>query len=299
MKSVISFSTIWNILSFITIIILIILYVTEINKQKNDKVIDLPEPKEVEEETYPKPKYHLSYQPGEVWTEYITKPVMDLSYTSFDITILMPIRSTRFVPSLTKLIQYAEKPDKIQVVLRCDDDDESIQTVDFKKIHPHIQVIVGPRLRGYDSAHIMYTEMLNTCSGKVLMMWNDDADIITDKWDSVIYPLIDDTVNMWNLKVVNDYAPLFPVITRKLFVKTQCYSGHYTNDTFLKDIWAAWGKEIQYIDIELEHKNDQTFVGHGIPEETYTFENKQSRIKIDGISYEEAIDRFVQALKMI
>lgn len=338
MKSFISFSTIWNILSFVTIIILIVLYVTEVNKQKDDKIIPIPEPKEVDEDkniplssidddkntlvqqsevvnddTFStenddiidfrrrrETDTKMSYMPGEVWTDYISKPILKRKYSTYEISVLMPIRGIRFIRSLKKLMEYSSKPERIQIVLRCDDDDDTIQLEHFKDIHSNISVVTGPRLRGYDSAHIMYTEMINVCMGKVLMMWNDDANIMTKNWDEIIYPLLlkkEDDYHIWQMKV-KDEGPLFPIISRNIVEKTQCYSGHYTNDTFLKDVWNVLGREIEYIDIHLRHENDKTFVGKGIPKDIFSYHDKKTNICIDSVSYEEAIQRFVEALKI-
>lgn len=242
-----------------------------------------------------------NYHTGRVWTDYFTKPVLNIMYSSYDITVLMPVRSTRFVKSLSKLMSQASQPHRIQVVLRCDDDDDSIRTVDFNDIHNNIQVITGPRLRGYDSAHVMYTEMLNTCSGKVLMMWNDDADMLSNNWDEIIYELLrrkHRDIMVWHMKVINDpEAPIFPIITRQLFVKTGCYSGHYENDTFLNEAWKRLGNEFTFIDIEINHNNDGTFATKGLQKDNYVFDNRDLISQVRSISYSEAMEDFLKKLK--
>jgi len=110
------------------------------------------------------------------------------------ISILLPTRGRTDVlkKSLESLINTANDPSRLEILLGLDDDDEAIRPYIEKNIAPFMQKksvecranIFEPL--GYEKLNIYVNTLASSASGSWIFFWNDDALMETDGWDDII-----------------------------------------------------------------------------------------------------------------
>ena len=115
------------------------------------------------------------------------------------ISVLIPTRSRpdKLRRCIDSILSTAAKPERIELVVRMDDDDDQSDTwsdgVDGRNSEAHL--IIGPRL-GYARHAEMYWQMATRARGRWLWIMNDDGGIIpgiknqqgksSEGWDDVL-----------------------------------------------------------------------------------------------------------------
>jgi hypothetical protein len=131
--------------------------------------------------------------------------------TGIEISVLCP---TRHRPELLRrsyesLVNLAADPGQVELMTATDPDDS-----DFEAGHPYDmeQTIwwTAPERYGYQRLHEYYNALARYARGQWLMLWNDDAVMLTPGWDAVIHAQQPGV--LWPLA---DYAPginTFPLL---------------------------------------------------------------------------------------
>lgn len=191
------------------------------------------------------------------------------------ISVLLPTRGRREVlkSSLESLITKANNPEKIELLLGIDDDDEGAREYIEKEIAPMLREhrvecranIFKPL--GYENLHVYVNTLAANASGDWLFFWNDDGIMVTDGWDEVIRGY----TGQFKLLAPRDnhdghpYA-IFPIVPRDWFTLVDHLSQNAQNDAWLSHI--AYMLDIfERIDVEFIHdraditgnNNDPTF----------------------------------------
>lgn len=102
------------------------------------------------------------------------------------ISILLPSRGRpkALAETIAGLLQLADKPSTIQVLVAADPDDTATQTATL----PHqARVWTAPERYGYARLHEYVNRLAEQTSGDWLMLWNDDARILTTGWDMIVH----------------------------------------------------------------------------------------------------------------
>lgn len=102
------------------------------------------------------------------------------------ISVLMPTRGrpAAVVRMLSTLFSLAERPDRVEAVLRIDDDDAATLALDFaatpELAGANVRRLVGPRLPMAE----LNTACLEAAGGDILFAANDDVAVRTQGWDA-------------------------------------------------------------------------------------------------------------------
>ena len=111
------------------------------------------------------------------------------------ISILLPTRkrSVALEHSISSLLELADDCTRIEFCIGIDDDDqESIDYVyskQFKNLtqkHGCETQISQSKPHGYLNLFVYVNNLGNIATGNMLMFWNDDAEMLTKGWDTVI-----------------------------------------------------------------------------------------------------------------
>jgi hypothetical protein len=102
------------------------------------------------------------------------------------ISILLPTRcrAESLKESLSSLLVNASDPYGIEILLAVDPDDAGCYTLDD---YPELQVWIAPERFGYARLHEYFNFLARQAEGEWLMLWNDDARMMTPGWDEIIH----------------------------------------------------------------------------------------------------------------
>lgn len=99
-----------------------------------------------------------------------------------DISVLLPTRNRPdlLVRSLSSLLNLAEKPEAIEFLLAVDPDAPAELPCGQG------QVWTAPERFGPTRMHEYYNHLATMATGTWLMIWNDDALMLTEHWDDIV-----------------------------------------------------------------------------------------------------------------
>lgn len=191
------------------------------------------------------------------------------------ISILLPTRGRREMlkKSLESLITKAAIPNRIELLLGIDNDDEGIQEYLKAEIAPMLvehQVECRANLFepiGYENLHQYVNHLAATATGEWLFFWNDDGLMISENWDLIIeryrgqFKLLAPTDNHNG----HPYA-IFPILPRDWFLLMDHLSMNAQNDAWLSHI--AYMLDI-FERIELEFFHDRADMTGNNDDETF------------------------------
>lgn len=186
------------------------------------------------------------------------------------ISMLLPARGrpANLRESLVSVFDLAAQPDDVEVLVRFDDCDphlaEEKAIIDcFGALK--ITVRVGPRV-GYTGMHMMYNELGAAAKGAWLFYWNDDIEMLTDRWDDIISDAPDFSVQFPRRDVVTTTDYTVPVVGRSIYEALGAtpagphLSLNAFNDAWISDFSAFAGTSVIRDDVVFRHHrlNDQT-----------------------------------------
>jgi hypothetical protein len=87
--------------------------------------------------------------------------------------------------TLWRLWDRADHPARLEAIVGVDPDDEATQEIAYK-LPPRARLWVAPERYGYGKLHCYLNQLAVQASGRWLMWWNDDMQMQTRGWDSVI-----------------------------------------------------------------------------------------------------------------
>jgi hypothetical protein len=177
------------------------------------------------------------------------------------ISVLLPTRGRREVlkSSLEGLVSKAADPERVELLLGIDDDDEGIREYIEQEIAPMLRKyrvecranIFKPL--GYENLHVYVNTLAGNATGDWLFFWNDDGVMVTEGWDDVIRS----HTGQFKLLAPRDnheghpYA-IFPIVPRDWFMLIDHLSQNAQNDAWLSHI--AYMLDIfERIDVEFIH----------------------------------------------
>lgn len=195
------------------------------------------------------------------------------------ISVLLPTRGRREVlkSSLESLISKATDPEKVELLLGIDDDDEGAREYIEQEIAPMLREykvecranIFKPL--GYENLHVYVNTLAGNASGDWLFFWNDDGIMVTEGWDDVIRSY----TGQFKLLAPRDnhdghpYA-IFPIVPRDWFTLVDHLSQNAQNDAWLSHI--AYMLDIfERIDVEFIHDRADITGNNDDP----TFQNRK------------------------
>lgn len=185
------------------------------------------------------------------------------------ISVLLPSRGrlSSLLASVTSLLALAAEPDGVEVLVAGDPDDvESIPAGWLVHGEPHqVMAWIAPRRYGYFGMHRYVNFLASQASGDWLMLWNDDARMMTAGWDGAVHSLAPEAV-LWPTANHAEGGNLFPVWP-KAWVDAVGYVSRSPNcDVWVSEIGRRLGREVR-IGVHVLH--DRADVTGGHDDQTY------------------------------
>jgi hypothetical protein len=144
-------------------------------------------------------------------------------------SVLIPSRGRAafLMDCVDNILTRAKHPDDVEVLVRFDDDDPTVNEV---QLPTQVRQIVGARPDGgYVNIHLLYNELAQVATGQYFIIFNDDARFKTDGWDVRLWDGLD---NKMVVAHTGRHGSLFPIVHRGFFDAT----GHLS-PAFDIDIW--------------------------------------------------------------
>ena len=154
-------------------------------------------------------------------------------YAAPAISMLLPSRSRAEAlrESIAELLAAAIHPEAVEVLVAADPDDPQLAAMSRTVAAcPQAHLWTAPERYGYGRLHEYYNALAGLARGEWLMIWNDDARMLTPAWDEVIRSEVPGI--LWPQ---SDYLPeidTFPVIP-SAWVR---HLGHFSLDKAI-DVW--------------------------------------------------------------
>ena len=156
----------------------------------------------------------------------------------FVISVLIPSRDRpgQLARSVTSLRDQAVSPPEI-LVAADDDDDLTVKTA--RELG--VAVIVTMPRAGYGQIHRYHQELAARSRGDWIMVWDDDAVMLTSRWDEFIEAMPPDVLVA---DVQSPYSPLccYPAVRRRAVIALGRFCTDNPHiDTFWQDVGVSAG----------------------------------------------------------
>jgi len=179
------------------------------------------------------------------------------------ISVVAPVRArvTLVEQMLQSVWTTAAEPERVEVVLRCDDDDMAMLSYLVGRwpgeYAPPV-VIIGPQRKGYASLSAFINEAAHRSRGELVIVVNDDAEFQTKGWDILLAERaasIPDGLFNFGIETANAGNFIFPCVSRKLinllgfvFDERLVYP-----DIWLRDVLMPFGRAIRVPEVVVAH----------------------------------------------
>jgi len=219
----------------------------------------------------------------------------------FSIAVLLPTRgrSDALERSVKSLFELADNPDRVQLMLGFDEDDDA-GTVAFQELlqpwldqHNYNYTAMSFEPLGYTRLNEYVNTLALASDSDWLFFWNDDAFVETKSWDSIIQTH-DDEFKLLAVHTHNDHPySIFPIVPRAWLTHMGYLSPHQISDAWLSqqayllNIWERIPVNVVHDRHDLTGNNDDaTFQNRvmfeGNPSSTRDFHHPTwSRYRID------------------
>lgn len=197
--------------------------------------------------------------------------------TTKQISVLIPSRKRidSLIRCVNNLVSTADDPNNFEVLIRLDHDDKDsikrIEELPYDKVD--IYIIIGNRFGGYADLHLYVNELCAISNGRFLFLYNDDATILTKKWDLIIVgeSQVVGLNPLSNTEKKQKYD-IFPIIHRKIYETLGFFSLSPHNDSWMFELIKT---------VELEKKIPELKIRHyRIEARDVTYDEKVSQLKI-------------------
>lgn len=212
------------------------------------------------------------------------------------ISILLPTRKRKeaLERSLKTLFDLADHPERIELLLGFDDDDQDTLQYFLDNIAPYldnkqvIYTVAKFRRLGYQKLNEYLNELYKHSTGRWIFFYNDDAAMETQGWDTICMQH-DNEFTLIRTETTNGHPyAIFPIIPRKWVELIGHISLHQLNDAWVSQI--AWMLDIvTTVPVMVAHErfdltganNDSTFterqIFEGNPQDPRDFNYKTMR----------------------
>ena len=193
-------------------------------------------------------------------------------------SIILPARGRKepLLKSITSLLDLADNPDQIEILLGMDYDDEDSVNYVKSEILPNYPNVKLHMFKSYGYTKLnMYANTLAGLSvGHWLILWNDDALMQTKGWDSIVKEYDNHPMPLLRASVVGMNHPfaLFPIIKRTWFEATGTFSFFGHIDRFIYNVTSNidWSrKHLWVVDIPVSILHDRFDITGNNNDETF------------------------------
>lgn len=172
------------------------------------------------------------------------------------ISVLLPSRGRyeALQASVESLLVLTADQDKVEVLVAGDPDDvENIPARWLYRAPMQVRAWIAPQRYGYSGLHRYVNFLAKQASGDWLMMWNDDAVMMTAGWDRVVHKFFPDPDRvLWPQANHAGGGNLFPLWPRAWSELTGYVSLAPNIDVWISELGRRLGRE-QQVGIRVQH----------------------------------------------
>ena len=189
------------------------------------------------------------------------------------VSVLLPFRENvdMVVESLKSLYLTAKEVDRVEILIKIDDDDEvSLSRInEYKDIFPNTKILISSRRDGYNSFHLFLNELCSISEGEFLFLWNDDVFMKKRNWDEKLLQyqgqeiLIEPKTN----NIIFPYT--FPILHRTLYEHMGVFSELCLCDAWIYDVLFPLGLVTIIEDIVVHHNQYDGVQDYSQPQKVY------------------------------
>lgn len=165
---------------------------------------------------------------------------------NIDVSILLPTRGrVHLLPRAIESVREKScNPKRLELCICYDNDDQAtIAFVDelvasmMTGTGPFgaIQIFSGPRL-GYARVFEHYNEMARAALGKFVLLWNDDAEMVTTGWDELLMRSHRPEVQFLRRNIYDKADTTLPFIDKRIVDALGGISRHMYTDTWIAEV---------------------------------------------------------------
>lgn len=183
-----------------------------------------------------------------------------LKDSEYAISVLIPTRKRpdKLFNSIKSILELADHPEKVEIMVAIDTDDEETKTAIGETIIPLIRqynagerIIALPR-QGYAKLEVYYNRLAQWSRADWLFMWGDDSVIKTQGWDTKIREY-DGDFRVLRVRTHNQHPySIFPIVPRDWFKLLGVLANHQMGDAVISQM-AYMLDIMQNVDIDVDH----------------------------------------------
>jgi len=174
------------------------------------------------------------------------------------VSVLIPTRqrTKQLISSVMSLMNRAQIPEEIEILLKFDNDDhQSVQEFLSSYFVQNCKVVVSPQGKGYADLHHGVNDLCKIASGEFLFLFNDDADMRTGEWDKYIRPHAGKFCVL-RPNAGHKHGNLFPIVHRKWLEHFGYLSLSCQMDAWVQEVSRRLEIEIDVPQIVIYHKKN-------------------------------------------
>lgn len=210
------------------------------------------------------------------------------------ISVLLPSRgrAAELMASIDNILGTADDPGQVEILIAADSDDAETLALpsawDYKP--ERVSMWCAPERFGYARLHEYFNFLAGEATGDWLMMWNDDAEMITRGWDSVIAGHEPERCLFMDALYPSMGARgnVFPVWPARWYSVLGYVSMSPNNDVWISEIASRLGREIRVPirarhlrrhddDQDVTHAEGRAVMGEGNDPEYDSYANRLER----------------------
>lgn len=154
-----------------------------------------------------------------------------------------------------------------EILFRVDVDDTPTRILVMDWVNdPFYHVTLGPRHRGYLDLHLMVNQLAARARGEFLVLWNDDALMVTENWDDVLKQHLSDPPRIYHPTSEGTTRNIFPIVRRSVYEAMGRFSESALNDFY---VWTLAKRLGINTPIAIDVKHDHPQVGGTTVDQTY------------------------------
>lgn len=174
------------------------------------------------------------------------------------ISVLLPSRGRpkSLAESIASLRDLADRPGRMDVLVAADPDDpDTVAAAGSCRA----TVWIAPQRFGYANLHQYVNALAETASAEWLLLWNDDARMLTTGWDVRVAEA--PVGVLWPRHNGSPFLNVFPVVHRRVIDALGRFSLSPHCDSWIQDVAQAAGIHHQ-VDVEILHDRFDLTGGH-------------------------------------
>jgi len=193
-----------------------------------------------------------------------------------NVSVLIPSRARPegLRRAIESVFATAAEPENVEALVRLDEDDPTNPVRTRLMVFgasPRVRAWVGPRLRGYASLNLLYTELTVMASGRWCWIMNDDAFIKGQPgWDLKLKEIVDEFCLVQpDCEKYGKYEggpfPIFPVTAVKRIFDGQIFIGDPADTWLDQQIVKLRGGKTYYLDgtyVQHDRPSDEELAKH-------------------------------------